>query len=146
MTEEEDKPQREKGYFLFRNFFSISCRFGCSTGRVGEVTQTDRQTDGQTDRQTEAQLWILLRDTRPSDSVIGNLPLNCPDADIVLYADDTTCSISADNPICARQKMSLALNGMVRWFSANKLTLNTKKTVICVTFGQGETTWFSHYK
>ena len=62
---------------------------------------------------------------------INDLPHNCPDSDIVLYADDTTCSISADNPICARQKMSLALNSMVRWFSANKLTLNTKKTVMC---------------
>ena len=71
---EEDKPQRKKKHFLFRRLFSISCRFGCSTGRVGEVTHTHRHTDTQTHRQTEAQLlWILLRDTRPSDSVIGNL-------------------------------------------------------------------------
>ena len=33
-TGEEDKPQREKEHFLFRKFFSISCRFGFSTGRI----------------------------------------------------------------------------------------------------------------
>ena len=31
----EDKPQRKKKHFLFRRLFSISCRFGCSTGRMG---------------------------------------------------------------------------------------------------------------
>ena len=51
---------------------------------LAEWERWHTQTDRHTDRQTEAQLWILLRDTRPSDSVIGNRRRKCKALDLDL--------------------------------------------------------------
>ena len=62
---------------------------------------------------------------------INDLPYTCSNADIVLFADDTTCSIGSKDPHILRNQMSETLNHLSTWFNANKLTMNTKKTVMC---------------
>ena len=45
-----------------------------------------------------------------------------------MYADDTTPSSSAEDPCVLEHKMNYDMNLILSWLSANKLTLNVKKT------------------
>ena len=45
-----------------------------------------------------------------------------------MYADDTTVTSSAQDPCVLEQKMNYDVNLIQSWLSANKLTLNVKKT------------------
>ena len=45
-----------------------------------------------------------------------------------MYADDTTPSSSAEDPCVLEHKMNYDMNLIQSWLSANKLTLNVKKT------------------
>ena len=54
-----------------------------------------------------------------------------------MYADDTTLTLSAENPLVFEQRKNYDMN-QFQWLSANKLTLNVKKTKFMV-FG-------SHYE
>ena len=45
-----------------------------------------------------------------------------------MYADDTTLTTSAEDPCVLQHKMSYDMNLIQSWMSANKLTLNVKKT------------------
>ena len=45
-----------------------------------------------------------------------------------LYADDTTLTTSAEDPWVLEYKMNYDMNLIQSWLSANKLTLNVKKT------------------
>ena len=45
-----------------------------------------------------------------------------------MYADDTTLTTSAEDPCVLEHKMNYDMNLIQSWLSANKLTLNVKKT------------------
>lgn len=45
-----------------------------------------------------------------------------------MYADDTTLITSAEDPCVFDHKMNYDMNLIQSWLSANKLTLNVKKT------------------
>ena len=45
-----------------------------------------------------------------------------------MYADDTTLTSSAENPYVLEHKMNFDMNLIQSWLTANKLTLNVKKT------------------
>ena len=45
-----------------------------------------------------------------------------------MYADDTTLTTSAEDPCVLEHKMNYDINLIQSWLSANKLTLNVKKT------------------
>ena len=45
-----------------------------------------------------------------------------------MYADDTTLTTSAEDPCVLEHKMNYGMNLIQSWLSANKLTLNVKKT------------------
>ena len=45
-----------------------------------------------------------------------------------MYADDTTLTTSAEDPCGLEHKMNYDMNLIQSWLSANKLTLNVKKT------------------
>ena len=45
-----------------------------------------------------------------------------------MYADDTTLTSSAEDPYVLEHKMSCDMNLIQSWLTANKLTLNVKKT------------------
>ena len=58
---------------------------------------------------------------------INDLP-NATDLFTILFADDTTFQISSGDPDFLYYKANLELQKAAVWFSANLLTLNTKKT------------------
>ena len=45
-----------------------------------------------------------------------------------MYADDTTLTSSAEDPCFLEHKMNYDMNLIQPWLSANRLTLNVKKT------------------
>ena len=45
-----------------------------------------------------------------------------------MYADDTTLTSSAEDPYILEHKMNYDMNLIQLWLTANKLTLNIKKT------------------
>ena len=45
-----------------------------------------------------------------------------------MYADDTTLTTSAEDPHVLEHKINYDMNLIQSWLSANKLTLNVKKT------------------
>ena len=45
-----------------------------------------------------------------------------------MYADDTTLTTSAEDPCVLEHKMNYDMKLIQSWLSANKLTLNVKKT------------------
>ena len=45
-----------------------------------------------------------------------------------MYADDTTLTSSAEDPCVLEHKMNYYMNLIQSWLSANKLTLNVKKS------------------
>ena len=45
-----------------------------------------------------------------------------------MYADDTTLTLSAEDPLVLEQRMNYDMNHIQSWLSANKITLNVKKT------------------
>ena len=45
-----------------------------------------------------------------------------------MYTDDTTLTTSAEDPCVLEHKMNYDMNLIQSWLSANKLTLNVKKT------------------
>ena len=59
---------------------------------------------------------------------INDLPLCNLISKPRMYADDTTPSSSAEDPCVLEHKMTYDINLIQSWLSANKLTLNVKKT------------------
>ena len=53
-----------------------------------------------------------------------------------MYADDTTLTTSAEDPCVLEHKMNYDMNLIQSWLSANKLTLNVKKTKYMLIGGQ----------
>ena len=45
-----------------------------------------------------------------------------------MYTDDTTLTTSVEDPCVLEHKMNYDMNLIQSWLSANKLTLNVKKT------------------
>ena len=41
-----------------------------------------------------------------------------------MYADDTTLTLSAEDPLVIEQRMNYDMNHIQSWLSANKITLN----------------------
>lgn len=41
-----------------------------------------------------------------------------------MYADDTTLTLSAEDPLALEQRMNYDMNHIQSWLSANKITLN----------------------
>ena len=73
----------------------------------------------------------------PQGSILGPLLFtiyinDLPSCDLFskprLYADDTTLTTSAEDPWVLEYKMNYDMNLIQSWLSANKLTLNVKKT------------------
>jgi hypothetical protein len=73
-----------------------------------------------------------LRTGIPEGSILGplifllyinDLPLVCPDAHFVLYADDTTC-------LTHPSKLQLICNAVYDWFTRNRLAVNIGKTKV----------------
>jgi hypothetical protein len=62
---------------------------------------------------------------------VNDLPNCIPDAKVVLFADDTTVSVTANDRYTIRNKMVQCLESVYQWFRANKLTMNTNKTNLC---------------
>ena len=58
---------------------------------------------------------------------INSLPehINCK---VVMYADDTSLLLSSKDPKNLEHMLNYNLNNIAKWFSANELTLNIKKT------------------
>ena len=48
----------------------------------------------------------------------------------VIYADDTSVLLAAKNDEELKIKFNYMLDYMIRWFSANELTLNMEKNII----------------
>lgn len=53
-------------------------------------------------------------------------------AKVVMYADDTTCLLSDDNPGKLQIATKDCINELTNWFAANKLKLNVSKTCLLV--------------
>lgn len=60
---------------------------------------------------------------------INDLPDHMGDEVIVMYADDTSITVSANTPEELHKKVSATLEKMVVWCERNKLVLNEEKTV-----------------
>ena len=45
-----------------------------------------------------------------------------------MHADDTKLTLSAEDSLVLKQRMNYDMNQISLWLSANKLTLNVKKT------------------
>ena len=59
---------------------------------------------------------------------INDLPNIIQIANISLYADDTVLYFSSHDPKIIESTLNAELSNVAKWFQANKLTLNTKKT------------------
>ncbi|MBM3938999.1 MAG: hypothetical protein FJ333_10175, partial [Sphingomonadales bacterium] len=59
---------------------------------------------------------------------INDLPNSCPNALSLLFADDTACLISDDNPASLFRRANSELKGLANWFRTNKLAVNVSKT------------------
>ena len=59
---------------------------------------------------------------------VNDLPLAVTSSNIVMYADDTTLITSSSLPDNLQVKMAGDLERVEKWFSNNKLKLNTDKT------------------
>lgn len=67
----------------------------------------------------------------------NDLPLQIKNGSVIMYSDDTTTIHSAHNQEELEQKVQEDLERVQRWFDANKLSLNTKKTVYMIVSPSG---------
>ena len=84
-------------------------------------------------------LMAVNKDTavQPQGSILGPLLFtvyinDLPSCNLFskprMYADDTTLTSSAEDPYSLEHKMNCDMNLIQSWLTANKLTLNVKKT------------------
>ena len=63
---------------------------------------------------------------------VNDMQFAVRDANVQLYADDTVIHVSNEDPIRAVAKLQPAMDGFLKWCTANKLTLNASKTKLMV--------------
>ena len=59
---------------------------------------------------------------------VDELPIVSPVFDSILFADDTTLSMSDANYSSLISNLNVELNSIINWTTANRLTLNISKT------------------
>jgi hypothetical protein len=84
--------------------------------------------------------WEEITNGIPQGSILGPLLFNIylndlpfgfqHEAKPVMYADDVSVILTASNEVALKTQMSLTLDFMIKWFTANGLSLNTDKTNI----------------
>ena len=60
---------------------------------------------------------------------INDLPINIQEGRTILFADDTNVQIEATNANILNEKIKEVVQQLLSWFSANKLVINTDKTI-----------------
>ena len=61
--------------------------------------------------------------------IYKDLPINIQGGRTILFADDTNVQIEATNANILNEKIKEVVQQLLSWFSANKLVINTDKTI-----------------
>ena len=71
--------------------------------------------------------------------MISDIELYCPNAELLGYADDTSCTIAVKQKDQLKEECERNVNSLLKYMAINKLACNDDKThILVINHGQGE--------